>query len=95
MAWSLRHTSSRWYIPESPAHSQQYQSSPPRLRRRSHKRIHRWRTYAVRYYHEHDQPLDRAGLTQKYLAAQLRFAFDISKEDLGLSHVKTEPVPNR
>ena len=56
---------------------------------------------AVRYgnselaiYHEQDQPLDRAGLTQKYLALQLRFAFDISKEDLGLGHVESERATN-
>jgi len=48
---------------------------------------------AVRYgdselavYHEQDQPLDRGGLVQKYLAIQFRFAFDISKEDLGWGH---------
>ena len=57
---------------------------------------------AVRYgnselaiYHEQDQPVDRAGLVQKYLAVQLRFAFDISREDLGLGHGETERATSR
>jgi hypothetical protein len=39
-------------------------------------------------YHEQDQPLDRAGLVQKYLALQLHFSFDISKQDLGIGVAK-------
>ncbi|MGQ0696367.1 MAG: hypothetical protein ACT4OL_12470 [Nitrospiraceae bacterium] len=35
-------------------------------------------------YHEQDQPLDRAGLIQKYLAVHFRFAFDLSKQELGI-----------
>ena len=57
---------------------------------------------AVRYgdselavYHEQDRPLDRGGLIQKYLAVQVRFAFDISKEDLGFGQQKHgEPRPH-
>jgi len=30
-------------------------------------------------YHEQDQPLDKAGLIQKYTAVQLRYSFDVSK----------------
>lgn len=44
----------------------------------------RWRNMEFAVYHEQDQPLDRAGLVQKYLALQLRFSFDISKHDLGI-----------
>jgi hypothetical protein len=39
-------------------------------------------------YHEQDQPLDRPGLVQKYLALQFRFSFDISKQDLGIGMAK-------
>lgn len=44
----------------------------------------RWKNSELTIYHEQDQPLDRNGLTQKYLAVQLRMSFDVSKEDLGL-----------
>src|SRR5262245_4880289 len=30
-------------------------------------------------YHEYDQPLDKGGLIQKYLAVQLRYSFDVPK----------------
>jgi hypothetical protein len=30
-------------------------------------------------YHEQDQPLDKAGLVQKYVAVQLRYSFDVPK----------------
>jgi hypothetical protein len=30
-------------------------------------------------YHEQDQPLDKAGLVQKYTAVQLRYSFDVPK----------------
>lgn len=30
-------------------------------------------------YQEHDQPLDKAGLVQKYVAVQLRYSFDVPK----------------
>jgi hypothetical protein len=40
-------------------------------------------------YMEQDQPLDRNGLVQKYFAIQLRFSFDISKQDLGFGKVKS------
>lgn len=39
----------------------------------------RWRDTELSVYHEQDQPLDRPGLVQKYLAVQLRFAFDVPK----------------
>ena len=39
-------------------------------------------------YHEQDQPLDRGGLIQKYLAVQLRVSFDVSKQDLGIGVAK-------
>jgi hypothetical protein len=48
----------------------------------------RWRNMELAIYHEQDQPLDRAGLVQKYLAVQLRFSFDISKQDLGIGVAK-------
>ena len=44
----------------------------------------RWRQTELAIYHEQDQPLDRAGLVQKYLAVQFRFSFDVSKQDLGI-----------
>lgn len=49
----------------------------------------RWRNMEFAVYHEQDQPLDRPGLVQKYLAVQLRFSFDISKGDLGIGVAKT------
>lgn len=51
----------------------------------------RWRNMEFAIYHEQDQPLDRAGLVQKYLALQLRFSFDISKQDLGIGPAKPTP----
>lgn len=48
----------------------------------------RWRNMELAVYHEQDQPLDRSGLIQKYLALQLRFSFDISKQDLGIGVAK-------
>lgn len=44
----------------------------------------RWRDMEVAVYQEQDQPLDKAGLVQKYFAVQLRFSFDVSKQDLGI-----------
>jgi hypothetical protein len=44
----------------------------------------RWRNAELAVYHEQDRPLDRGGLVQKYLAVQLRFSFDLSKQDLGM-----------
>jgi hypothetical protein len=38
-----------------------------------------------------DQPLDRDGLIQKYVAVQYRMSFDLSKEDLGIGKVNTTP----
>ncbi len=43
----------------------------------------RWRDTELAVYREQDQPLDRGGLVQKYVAVQLRFSFDVSKSDLG------------
>ena len=51
----------------------------------------RWHNMEFAVYHEQDQPLDRAGLVQKYLALQLRFSFDISKQDLGIGLAKPTP----
>lgn len=48
----------------------------------------RWRNMELAVYHEQDQPLDRSGLIQKYLAVQLRFSFDVSKQDLGIGVAK-------
>ncbi len=48
----------------------------------------RWRNMELVVYHEQDQPLDRPGLVQKYLALQFRFSFDISKQDLGIGMAK-------
>ena len=39
----------------------------------------RWRDAELSIYREQDQPLDRTGLVQKYVAVQLRFAFDVPK----------------
>jgi hypothetical protein len=44
----------------------------------------RWKNAELAVYHEQDQPLDRGGLIQRYLAVQLRFSFDVSKQDLGV-----------
>lgn len=44
----------------------------------------RWRDMELSVYQEQDQPLDRGGLVQKYVAVQMRFAFDVSKRDLGI-----------
>ena len=48
----------------------------------------RWRETEFAVYHEQDRPLDRPGLVQQYLAVQLRFSFDISKQDLGIGVAK-------
>ena len=48
----------------------------------------RWRDMEFAVYHEQDLPLDRGGLVQQYLAVQLRFSFDISKQDLGFGAAK-------
>ena len=48
----------------------------------------RWRATELAVYHEQDRPLDRPGLVQQYLAVQLRFSFDISKQDLGIGVAK-------
>lgn len=48
----------------------------------------RWRETELAVYHEQDRPLDRPGLVQQYLAVQLRFSFDISKQDLGIGLTK-------
>jgi hypothetical protein len=48
----------------------------------------RWRNTELAVYHEQDQPLDRGGLVQKYLAVQLRFSFDVSKQDLGIGKAR-------
>lgn len=53
----------------------------------------RWRTSEVAVYLEQDQPLDRPGLVQKYVAVQYRMSFDVSKEDLGIGKVETAPPP--
>lgn len=39
----------------------------------------RWRDSEVAVYYEQDQPLDRSGLIQKYVAVQLRYSFEVSK----------------
>ena len=39
----------------------------------------RWRTSELAVYYEQDQPLDRGGLIQKYLAVQLRYSFDVPR----------------
>ena len=49
----------------------------------------RWRDMELAFYREQDQPLDRDGLVQKYLAVQLRFSFDVSKQDLGIHTTRT------
>ena len=49
----------------------------------------RWHETELAVYHEQDQPLDKSGLVQKYLAVQLRFSFDVSKGDLGLGRTKS------
>ena len=53
----------------------------------------RWRTSEVAFYVEQDQPLDRPGLVQKYVAVQYRMSFDVSKGDLGIGKVETAPLP--
>ena len=53
----------------------------------------RWRTSEVAVYLEQDQPLDRPGLVQKYVAVQYRMSFDVSKGDLGIGKVETAPPP--
>lgn len=48
----------------------------------------RWSGTELAIYHEQDQPLDGGGLVQRYVAVQLRFSFDVSKQDLGLGRMK-------
>jgi hypothetical protein len=48
----------------------------------------RWHDMELAVYHEQDKPLDKPGLIQQYLAVQLRFSFDVSKGDLGVSPMK-------
>jgi hypothetical protein len=48
----------------------------------------RWRDYEVSVYREEDRPVDRQGLVQKYIAVQLRCAFDVPK-----LHLKSEAPP--
>ena len=48
----------------------------------------RWSDMELSVYQEQDQPLDRGGLVQKYLAVQLRFAFDVSRKDVGLTRAR-------
>lgn len=52
----------------------------------------RWKDMEMAFYREQDQPLDKSGLVQKYLAVQLRFSFDVSKQDLGIGR-GTGPSP--
>jgi hypothetical protein len=42
-----------------------------------------WKNTELAVYYEQDQPLDQSSLIQKYLAVQLRFSFDVSKQDMG------------
>jgi len=51
----------------------------------------RWKSTELALYYEQDQPLDERTLIQKYLAVQVRFSFDVSKQDLGLGK-KTSAV---
>jgi hypothetical protein len=51
----------------------------------------RWRTSEVAVYLEQDQPLDRDGLVQKYVAVQYRMSFDVSKEDFGIGATAPKP----
>lgn len=51
----------------------------------------RWRDMELAVYREQDQPLDRSGLVQKYIAVQLRFSFDVSKQDLGFAKARNAP----
>jgi hypothetical protein len=53
----------------------------------------RWKDMELAVYHEQDQPLDQNTLVQKYVAVQLRFSFDVSKEDLGFG--KPKPTVSR
>jgi hypothetical protein len=39
----------------------------------------RWHDTELSVYREEDRSLDRSGLIQKYVAVQLRFAFDVPK----------------
>ena len=52
----------------------------------------RWRESELAVYMEQDQPLDRAGLVQKYVAVQYRVSFDLSKEDLGIGVAVSQPA---
>lgn len=52
----------------------------------------RWRDMEFAVYREQDQPLDRGGLVQRYIAVQVRFSFDVSKRDLGLGRTLGAPL---
>lgn len=51
----------------------------------------RWRDMEFAVYREQDQPLDRGGLVQRYVAVQVRFSFDVSKRDLGFGRAGAAP----
>jgi hypothetical protein len=53
----------------------------------------RWKDTELAVYYEQDQPLDQQTLIQKYVAVQLRFSFDVSKQDLGLGKPKPAATP--
>jgi hypothetical protein len=55
----------------------------------------RWEDMELSVYHEQDQPLDRSGLVQRYLAVQLRFAFDVPKRVLTGSSRAAPPNEQR
>ncbi|HJU06560.1 MAG TPA: hypothetical protein VJ692_15540 [Nitrospiraceae bacterium] len=42
----------------------------------------RWRDMELSVYREQDQPLDRPGLVQQYVAVQVRMAFDVAKREI-------------
>ena len=52
----------------------------------------RWRDSELAVYYEYDQPLDRSGLIQKYLAVQLRFSFEFMKQDLGIGRTASATI---
>ena len=52
----------------------------------------RWRGAEVAVYHEQDRPLDRGGLVQRYLAVQLRYSFDISRQELGMGKLAPDQI---
>ncbi len=49
--------------------------------------------YEISFYREEDRPVDRQGLVQKYLAFQLRVAFDVPKRMVsGLNPFRSAPT---